>query len=175
MRVIFVIACHTGMRVGEIAQLYKDDVIQDSGVWCFRVDDKHPDQNLKYPASCRRLVPIHDSIREPLLRYAKSVKHKRLFPAVSPDGKGEWSGLISPRYSVLFRDTLKLPSGVVFHSTRHTVKTLLREHVSDSVSDRLLGQTTPGVGAKYGKVPLSALIKAVGHIEYPGVQWPKWK
>jgi len=171
MRIAFVIACHQGMRLGEILQLYKDDIITQDAFMCFRIDTTHEGQRVKTKTS-RRVIPVHIAIQPIVKKLVKTVKGDRLFPEVEPDGKGNWSGLISPRFSNLF-DQLEMPDGIVFHSTRHAAKTILRDHVSDSVSDRMLGQATPGVGGKYGIVPVKTMAAALEKLSYPGVKFPR--
>lgn len=51
------IACFTGMRQSEIAQLDGDDIINIDGTWCIDVNDRG-DKRLKNP-NAKRIVPLH--------------------------------------------------------------------------------------------------------------------
>ena len=60
------ISCFSGMRMGEITQLYFEDITEIKGSnrknrWCIDIIDKMTDQHLKTKSS-RRMIPIHDTL-----------------------------------------------------------------------------------------------------------------
>lgn len=57
------IGLYTGARVGEIAQLYLSDFIEEDGIPCIRIATDSDGQSLKTEVS-RRLVPIHPVLVE---------------------------------------------------------------------------------------------------------------
>ncbi|MGO2324358.1 site-specific integrase [Vibrio casei] len=74
------IALHTGMRPSEIAQLYKEDVEEIEGIWCFKLQANREDQSLKN-RNAWRIVPLHSElIRLGLVDFIHQVKAgERLF------------------------------------------------------------------------------------------------
>lgn len=102
--------------------------------------------------------------------------HEWLFPELEPahDGRrggtyGQWFA----RYLRSSRGCHILDRRVVFHSFRHTFKTLCREAaLPEEIHDALTGHTSASVGRSYGHVPMSALVDAVSRIHFP-VAFPK--
>ncbi|WP_199098018.1 site-specific integrase [Dyella sp. ASV21] len=123
-----ILGLYQGMRVNEIGQLYVDDVVQMSGMWCIDVTRDRPGQRLKNRMS-RRLLPIHPKILEcGFIDFAEQARHwKRttLFPDVvwGTNGPGD---CISDWFNRIF---LRRSCGIVhpsltFHSFRHCFATL---------------------------------------------------
>lgn len=125
------IALFHGMRRGEIAQLYLDDIKKsDDGVWVFRVmKDISAEDKSRKNASSRRLIPIHPFLLKDLkfLNYIDHLRSKggrRLFPELpyGDDGYGTAVG-------DWFNGTYKVACGIKppadgamkdFHSFRGT-------------------------------------------------------
>lgn len=129
------IGLFTGARLGEIAQLYLDDVRKISEVWTFRFDEvsDEGDKSIK-TAGGVRTVPLHSQLlRLGLLDYVNALRAKgetRLFPELRRDDNkgyakdaGRWfNDHFLGRKLGIPRDGKK-----VFHSFRHTFMTLLNE------------------------------------------------
>ncbi len=138
------LSLYSGMRVGEIAQLYTDDIEQINGIWGVHVAIRFPGQRLKNRNSWR-FVPLHSKMLElGLVGYrdqAVKLGHKHLFPGLTwgtngpGDSVSDWFG----RYL----DRIGLPDRALsFHSFRHTVATVLdRSEVLESRIAELTGHS----------------------------------
>lgn len=127
--------------------------------------------------SSRRTVPLHpDLVRAGLMRYWDSMRDAEsewLFPELVPDHDGRRGG----NYGKWFARYLRSSKGcrivdkrVVFHSFRHTFKTLCRDAgIAEEVHDALTGHVGRTVGRSYGHMPLSALTHAVAKVRFPTV------
>ncbi len=147
------IACYTGARLSEIAQLWTDDLDVEWGTECleFRANPERG-QSLKNEGS-RRAVPMHrELIRLGLPAYVRSLPVGPLFPRLRTSGKngaggvfGGWFGIFKAKKG--FDNPAK-----AFHSFRHLVSTELQLlNVSDALRNPILGHTGEGMGEKvYG-------------------------
>jgi len=169
------IAVSTGARLEEMAQLRTDDLILDPEYGpLLKITDQGEEQQLKTESS-RRIVPLHPQlIRAGLLNYAELVKanqHDWLFPELVADHDGRRGA----HFSKWFQRHLRSKSGlgitdpaVVFHSFRHTFKTLCRAAcIEEEVSDALTGHAPSSVGRGYGEMPLSRLVPAIHSLVFP--------
>lgn len=168
------IALATGARLEEICQLRSDDLVIDPTHGALmRISDDAEGQRLKTSGS-RRTIPLHpELIRCGLLDYHETlteVGHEWLFPALEPDHDGRRGGNLSKwfaRYLRSHRGCAIADRRVVFHSFRHTFKTLCREAgLSEEVHDALTGHVSSSVGRGYGHVPISVLVDAVSRINF---------
>jgi len=169
------IALATGARLEEIAQLRTADITLDTihGP-LLNITDEGEEQHVKTLTS-RRTLPLHpDLIKSGLMQYhAIIVKrgYPRLFPSLERDHDGRFGG----NYGKWFMRYLRGKTGcgiidgrVVFHSFRHTFKTLCREAgLPEEIHDALTGHQSSSVGRSYGHVPVSVLVDAVARIRFP--------
>jgi integrase len=168
----FVIGAYTGARLGEIAQLRREDVFEHEGHWVFRFtfDDE---VGLQSKTRQTRLVPVSVHLVEyGFLKFVEKIEGGQLWPVITPDTKGMWSGKVSSKVNAPIR-AAGYPTKYRHHSLRHGVKTRLRGKVSDSVNDWI---THPegrrqSVAATYGKVLIEDMKKAVDLLDYK-VEWP---
>jgi len=169
------LALSTGGRLEELAQLKTADLILDSKHGpLLRITDEGTGQRVK-TVSSRRTVPIHpDLVKAGLLRYHERLvedRHEQLFPSLEPDHDGRRGG----NFGKWFARYLRSQKGcnikderVVFHSFRHTFKTLCREAgLPEEVHDALTGHSSASVGRSYGHVPMSTLVDGVSRIRFP--------
>lgn len=169
------IALATGARLEEIAQLRTIDIYVDPPYGpVMRITDEDPEQRVKTEGS-RRTVPLHpELIRAGLLVYVEAVREsgcKWLFPALEPDHDGRRGG----NYTKWFMRFLRSRSGagitdpgLVFHSFRHTFKTLCRAAmIPEDIHDALTGHVSSSVSRKYGDMPLAPLVAAIAAIKLP--------
>ncbi|QXH45372.1 site-specific integrase [Pseudomonas xanthosomatis] len=160
----------TGARLEELCQLRVDNLIEQHGIHCIRIDDNHEDQNLKN-ASSRRILPIHPVLLDlGFLQHVESVKSTgavRLFPELEAvRGKlghapSKWFGRYKTKLGIT--DTRK-----TFHSFRHTLIDDLRDAgVQDSLIKRMVGHEDSSVtfGIYGSRTPIRAMQEALAHIK----------
>ncbi|AWI74199.1 hypothetical protein CEW83_02325 [Parazoarcus communis] len=169
------IALASGLRLEEIAQLRTIDILNDPehGV-LIRVTDEDPEQRVKTEGS-KRIVPAHAQlIQSGFVDYISDVRAARqkwLFPALDPDHDGRRGA----NFGKWFMRQLRSRGGVnvqdprlVFHSFRHTFKTLCRAaEITKDVHDALTGHVSGSVSRTYGEMPIAPLVRAVERIKLP--------
>ncbi|HIC0776950.1 TPA: hypothetical protein ACW0NO_004444 [Enterobacter ludwigii] len=145
------ICLFTGMRAGEVSQLYIDDIVEVNGVHCFLVDKRRDDQWLKTP-NAKRFVPIHkEPIRLGFLLFINDLKDitqvdARLFNNI-PLIQDSYSAKPSEWFIRNFRDALAQPSHVTLHGFRHMFRDkLVNLTDSDERICRLMGHQTNSYG-----------------------------
>jgi len=160
------IACWTGMRPEEIAQLAPGDVCEVAGVWVFRVHDLD-DNNVKTRAGVRE-VPVHRWLIDAgLLAFVeKRQKADRLFALCEKtDGRGRRYPPIYSRWNHFMRKRLKLiDTKLSMYSFRHGMKDALRlASVGEYEQDRILGHARKGreVADGYGRAQIVVLNEAL--------------
>lgn len=181
------IGLYTGVRINEAAQLKLADVVQESGVWCIRVQKTvDPDlahrnrgrsrQSVKGKAAIRTLPvpqPLLDAGFLDFLADIRQCGHPRLFPHLSA-GINKKTGETNARYSQAalnqfsaYMKTLGFPKGVGFHAFRHTIATELHHQgVSDEdialVTGHSLSKRVPVLHEAYfHKKPALARTKQI--------------
>jgi integrase len=82
------ISLYSGLRLDEVCQLYKEDILTVDGVLCFSVNPDKEDKKVKSDTSIR-LVPVHTKLVElGLLAYVEKLQTERLFPQLKRGGNG---------------------------------------------------------------------------------------
>ena len=169
------IALASGARLEEIAQLRLDDIYTDPdhGPF-FNITDQGEGQRLKNAGS-RRTIPVHGALIEAgFLEYVEAVRQARcdwLFPALEADHDGRRGA----NFGKWFMRQLRSPQGLnisdprlVFHSFRHTFKTLCRAaSIAEDVHDALTGHVSGSVSRTYGEMPVAPLVDAMRKIRLP--------
>lgn len=181
----------TGARMGELAQLRVNDVVQRDGVWSLwlttREDEDvmstrsvQPEEveaqfqlSLKTGHS-RRLVPLHrDVLRLGFLQYVEWVRAQaspQLFPDIRPDNKGTLAGNFSKWFNGYLRKVAIKRRGLDWISFRHTFKTACRSlNMKQDVADYLEGHAAGRASQNYGQFKPQALQDALSGIELPGL------
>lgn len=170
------IACYSGARLSEIAQLWTDDLITTAGAEVFEFrENASREQRLKNSGSWRA-TPMHkELIRLGLPAYAKSQPSGPLFPALPTEGEngaggqfGKWFGDFKKGKG--FASPIK-----TFHSFRHTVATELRlQGATDAQADAITGHAGDGTGRKVYAATIrraaERLRAVVNLLEYPGLE-----
>lgn len=146
-----------------------DDLIEQQGIQCIRIDDSREGQNLKNSSS-RRILPMHPALIDlGLMQHAETVRSTgavRLFPELEAvRGKlghapSKWFGRYKTKQGIT--DPRK-----TFHSFRHTLIDDLRDAgVQDSLIKRIAGHEDSAVTFSiYGsRSPLKAMAEALSHI-----------
>lgn len=152
---IVLIGAYSGMRLGEITQLYTDNIIDYKGVWCFYVTGDREDQHIKNLSS-ERIVPIHQYLLD--MGFLTYVQHKqdRLFPDLKytefngyRTGISKWFGNILVKLGI--KDSSRKVS---FHSFRHYVATELKnKSIPEHITAEILGHSNNNsiTYGRYGK------------------------
>lgn len=142
------LACYTGARVSEIAQLWTDDLSLDEGneVVEFRANAKRK-QSLKTEGSWRA-VPLHSElIRLGLRDYVASLPAGPLFPALPVAGENGAGGQFSQWFGQFKQGKGFDSPRKTLHSFRHLVATELRlSGASDAQADAITGHAGTGMG-----------------------------
>jgi integrase len=169
------VSMFTGARLNECCQLYREDITEQNGIGCIKIDDDKQDKRLKTLAS-RRLVPVHPKLVElGFLEYVGKFKPgQRIFPELvcHRDGYGHSFKKFGPE----LRKRVTMDKRKTFHSIRHGVATLLNDkgHPTTHRAD-LLGHTRPGATETdmtyTRKTKLEVMARMVSDIEYVGVDW----
>ena len=136
---MFVCLWYTGMRIGELAGIYPENIYLDKTIPYF---DIKPQENrpLKNLASCRQ-VPIHPAC----LPYVYQLK----FSKAKHPGWG---------WSYRFRKNMGLPSGHGAHSIRHSFISRMRLlNCHPATVDRIVGHQRKTETDRYGIFPLELL------------------
>jgi integrase len=153
------LALYTGARLGEIAQLYVDDIEQVAGIWGVHFRDLRPDQSLKNMGSLR-FVPIHSELinagfidyvqdiinlnrehasQEANITRAKKKQPKvepiqRLFPELTNAKRGGYGDGMSDKFMRYQRGECQIKDKQkTFHCFRHT----LTNHLDKAATDLL--------------------------------------
>ena len=179
------IALFSGMRLGEIVQMYVSDVREEGEVWILDVTTMDQDEaelseeeiekNLKTSQSQRR-IPIHEELKRiGFLNYVAECKQKkapskRLFPDINPGKDGYFSHNFSKTFSRYLKAIeVKTPKHV-FHSFRHNFTDVLHiAGIDDSHQDALMGHLDmKKAKTVYGTkgMPLKALINDMQKLDF---------
>lgn len=128
------IGLYSGARLGEIAQLRLDDIIEQEGIQLFRIHDIGEEQTVKTTAGIR-LVPIHQALLDlGFMDYVERIRSNsngRLFPELRiniekpSDAASKW--FTHYRRAAGVRDYDDLGHEKVFHSFRHTCVTKMQQ------------------------------------------------
>lgn len=174
------IACYTGARLTEIAQLWTDDIATEPGKEAFEFRaDAQRDQKLKNSGSWRA-VPMHpELIRLGFCDYVKSLPKGSLFPHLPKEGKNGAGGQFGKWFG-----TFKSAKGFTspaksFHSFRHLVATELRlAGATDAQADAITGHAGNGVGRQVYAATIRRKAEQLRHViellEFPTKQIPAY-
>lgn len=152
------IGLFTGMRLGEICQLWTDDLIEVDGIKCIRVRHSEArDQRLKTGDS-ERTIPVHRELeRLGLIAWWRSkqiLEPARLFPEIPKSASDTFSDAFSKRFAYQMRKLGLAGKGLVFHSFRHTFVDGMRNAGIDEATQKALGGwKAKDVHAQYGRGP----------------------
>lgn len=138
------IALFSGMRHGEVAQLWKKDIEDKDGVKCFRIhgEDGGKYRRLKKPKSVAgwRSVPIHPALVElGLLDYIDSIEDGHLWPEMYWSDTKKFSRH-SDYYGKFNRKHITTDKKKVFHSFRSNFTNGLKQkQVSQDMIREIIG------------------------------------
>ena len=156
------LAWYTGSRLGECLSVRPEDIYQDkdSDIWVVSI--KPDDDERKYINKldksakneyARRIVPVHDALMEPLMKFKQSnYGWYRNSANGYSNAFGRAKRLIKDPVNLdILSDDVRKRKQYSFHSIRHNVATnFQRAKVEESISARLVGHSTVGATMTYG-------------------------
>ena len=140
-------ACYTGARVSELAQLWADDVTITKGAEIIEFrDNTDRRQNLKTDGSWRA-VPMHSElVRLGLPEYIASLPPGPLFPKLPKTGKNGAGGPFGQWFGDYKRAKGFTSPAKTLHSFRHLMATELRlVGATDAQADAITGHAGEGI------------------------------
>ena len=171
------VALWGGLRQGEICQMLTNDVRELDGILCFVVSATEGDGKSLKTAASYRVVPVHPELLRigfaEYVRDRRRAKDERLFPDLTMDSLGLYSGKFSKWFARFLISCDAAKERTCFHAFRHTFRDGLREAKIDRDIALTLGgwTTSTGTGAvadSYGQGYSPRLLyAAISAIIYP--------
>lgn len=179
-RLVTLIAAYTGMRLGEICTLRKEDLQTIEGVPCFLVRPHAENGWSPKTDAGTRIVPVHSKLIEAgVLALKDNIESVYLVPGLDNSRQKDRGATLSRAFSQL-KTRLGLPAEITFHSFRHTVSTQLRNATTDIREiwiDRLLGHEathkSQGTTTYLTGITTANLKQTVEVITYPETAFKK--
>jgi len=161
------IMAFTGCRLGEAAQLCRQDIRLEKGIWVIDINEVEDDKTLKTTGS-RRLVPMHPRLIElGLPELASSSPHGFLWPQemrTNPNPRGSKVDKLQKRLAYVLRTSgIEDRKKTASHSFRHTVSSRLKAlSVQEYQISEILGHELDNISTgRYGSVTDLATLKTV--------------
>jgi integrase len=158
-----VLAAYSGARVGEVAQLRRQDVRQEAGHWLIELT---PEAGTIKTNEARKVV-LHPHLIElgfPQWAQNQSEGHLFLKPAATGDVLGPLQG-VKNRLAEFARTVVTDPNVAPLHGLRHRFKTIgMDSGVSTRVLDAIQGHAPRTAGDGYGEVTVKAQAAAMARI-----------
>jgi integrase len=152
--------CYTGSRVGEMAQLRKQDLRRVGDLWVLNVT---PEAGTVKGGEARE-IPLHRHLVEmgfPAFVMAAPVGHLFLTPAEDGDVLGPLQG-VKNRLAEFAREIVPDPHVQPTHGWRHRFKTICREvGIDPRIRDVIQGHAARTVADDYGDVSIKAMAAAL--------------
>ena len=155
-RWLVLLALYTGARIEELAQLDRQDVRQEAGVWFIHIRaEMATGRRVKNRASIRK-VPLHSRLLElGFLDFARQGEGTgKLFPLLSDKQDGGKRSNAFSQWWRRFLASLDLENGdrKHFHSFRHTFKRTMRDAgIDGKLTDALQGHAGTSIADSYGR------------------------
>ena len=157
------LAAYTGARVGELAQLRRQDVTQDGEHWVICLT---PEAGTIKTNEARTVV-LHSHLIElgfPAFVETAQPGHLFLKPGKSGDVLGPLQGLKN-RLAEFSRTIVKDPNVAPMHGFRHRFKTVgMEAGVPSRILDAIQGHAARTAGDSYGDVTVKAMAMAMERI-----------
>lgn len=167
------IMAFTGCRMGEAAQLRKQDIREVDGLWVFDINKEHPEKDVKTGNSIR-LIPIHPRLIElGLLDFVESSEDDFLFPRrirFVDDPKRSNVDLLSKQLSRWLKQSGVSDPKKKVQSLRETMATKLKDlSIPEYQIAEILGHENNNISTgRYGKdTKLPILYEALSKIQIP--------
>ncbi|MFT8542854.1 DUF6538 domain-containing protein [Acetobacter sp.] len=139
---IITIGMFTGMRLGEICNLRRQDIEVIKGIPCIHVRPHTEDNWSPKTTAGTRIIPIHSHLLDiEGFDLLQNTGELYLFPDLTVSSTGERGDNFARAFSK-HKKRIGIPEDVTFHSFRHTVSTKLRNqeaHIRELWIDTVLG------------------------------------
>lgn len=173
-RLVTLIAAYSGMRLGEICTLRKEDLQTVDGVPCFLIRLHTETGWTPKTEASTRIVPVHSKLIEAgLLGLKDTIDGPYLIPGLETSKQGVRGAALGRAFSLL-KTRIGLPAEITFHSFRHTVSTQLRNantNIREVWIDRLLGHEathkSQGTTTYLTAITTANLSQTIEAISYP--------
>lgn len=129
---VTMIAAYSGMRIKEITQLHKEDIVLKDGIYCFNINTN--DGKTTKTKNSIRFVPIHSKLIElGLLEYVNSKKNGNIFKVSNKDFSEIFRSQIQRKF--IDKDSKK-----TFYSFRHYfIDYLVQREVEANLIAQIVG------------------------------------
>ena len=172
---LILLALYTGARLNELCQLEFDDIQEEEGVKYISINEEHG-KRVKTRAGIRR-VPIHNElISIGFLGFVtfmkKESKNNRIFADLKYNKRGELSAMPSKWFGRFMNEIGLTDKKLVFHSFRHTVRTILRNNnCPEERVQRICGwEGERSLSAHYGTISIKVLAQELNEkLVYEGL------
>ena len=173
-RLVTLIAAYSGMRLGEICTLRKEDLQTVDGITCFLIRPHAETGWTPKTEAGTRIVPIHSKLIEGgILALKDTTDGPYLIPGLETSKQGVRGAALGRAFSLL-KTRIGLPAEITFHSFRHTVSTQLRNadtNIREVWIDRLLGHEathkSQGTTTYLTSISTANLLQTIEAISYP--------
>ncbi|NMC64377.1 MAG: site-specific integrase [SAR324 cluster bacterium] len=179
-RLVTLIAAYSGMRLGEICTLRKEDLQTVDGIPCFLIRPHTETGWAPKTEAGTRMVPVHSKLIEagvPVLK--ETTNGPYLLPGLETSKQGVRGAALGRAFSLL-KTRIGLPAEITFHSFRHTVSTQLRNadaNIREVWIDRLLGHEathkSQGTTTYLTGISTANLQQTIEAINYPETAFKK--
>jgi integrase len=154
------LAAYTGARVGELAQLRKQDLRRDGAHWVIRIT---PEAGTVKTNEARDVV-LHSHLVEqgfPEFVIAAAPDYLFLHLGASRNVAGPWQG-VKNRLAEFARAIVPDPNVAPNHGWRHRFKTVgIEAGIADRVLDAIQGHAPKTAGGGYGEVTVKAIAAGI--------------
>jgi integrase len=155
------LCAYTGGRVGELAQLRRQDVREDGGYWTLRLT---PEAGTMKTNEARIVVAHPHLIELGFPEFVQSAPAGHLFLPPSGDTLTQLRS-VKNRLAEFVRTVVKDPNVAPLHGFRHRFKTVgMDAGVSTRVLDAIQGHAARTAGDGYGDVTVKAMAMAMERI-----------
>ncbi|MFT9385145.1 MAG: tyrosine-type recombinase/integrase, partial [Acetobacter orientalis] len=173
-RLVTLIAAYSGMRLGEICALRKEDLQTVNSIPCFMVRPHSDDGWSPKTEAGARIIPVHSKLIEASILTLKDTTDGPYFiPYLETSKQGTRGAALGRAFSLL-KTRIGLPAEITFHSFRHTVSTQLRNadaNIREVWIDRLLGHEathkSQGTTTYLTSISTANLLQTIEAISYP--------
>jgi integrase len=157
------LCAYTGARVGELAQLRKQDVAQEGEHWVIRVT---PEAGTVKTNEARKIVLHPHIIEQGFAAFVATAPAGHLFLKVGREGDvlGPLQGLKN-RLATFARAIVTDPNVAPNHGWRHRFKTVgMEAGIAPRILDAIQGQAARSVADTYGDVTVNTMAAAIGKL-----------